>query len=205
MDDFCETLIDLVEDMSKLEYASNKLNNKSHQRSVEGVIEKRGIEKYDGSNKQEVYYRSEPNGTQQPPDIRVYKKDNEEKTIYYCDIECKSCENGYKPMWNANYPSNNMIYVYANKKDNRTIVFTGDKLVSPEIRGIFEDYKTKTKQLELETNKRLADLSMNNPYRMAVYARNMFVQKANLEVVLSKMYLEECKRLMITLIRKLKI
>lgn len=167
----------LFEDIANLNYGVNKFNEKVHEGNLEALLKKRGfkaISKEEGEKGD--FYIKEPNGGQSPPDFRVFS--NGEKV----DIECKSCQKGYKPMWNASYPDDKIIYVYTNKSDNETLLFTGDEIITEKVREIYERYKTLNKELHKRINNELSELpEKDNPYGMQVYARNMFVQTKHLK------------------------
>jgi len=171
-------LNNILDKISHMNYADNTFNSKKHEDNLETILEKDGfvkIEKNEVPNT-ESYFMSQPNGKQSPPDFRVFSNGE------YIDIECKSCQANYKPMWNASYPSDDMVYVYTNKKDNETLVFSGAEVVTPAVKEIYEEYKVLNKKLHQEVNNKLKALSeSDNPYGMQVYARNMFVQSKNLK------------------------
>ncbi|NBP00062.1 MAG: hypothetical protein EBU90_08005 [Proteobacteria bacterium] len=175
----CPEFQALLEEIGELGYCLNTLTDKAHEANVEAVIKKHGFREQsvkDANNDKAGYwYIKQPNGSQQPPDFRVGFED---KTM---DIECKSCKTGYKPMWNASFPESNTIYVFTNKRNNETILFTGDQIVTPEVKAIYEKYKRLNKELHKQINQELNALPTTaNPYRMNVYARNMFVQTRHL-------------------------
>ena len=119
--EFQTKLMNLLEEISHLQYGSNTFKEKNHEASVEAIICKHGFRENKvstSSNKQSnvgYWYTKQPNGSQQPPDFRLGLEDNT------MDIECKSCKTGYKPMWNASFPEQNTVYVFTNKKNNETI------------------------------------------------------------------------------------
>jgi hypothetical protein len=175
----------VLDKISKMNYADNTFNSKKHEDNLETILEKDGFVKIDKNEvpSSTLYFMSQPNGKQSPPDFRVFS-DGE-----YIDIECKSCQANYKPMWNASYPSDDMVYVYTNKKDNETLVFSGAEVVTPVVKEIYEEYKLLNKKLHQEVNNKLKALSEHdNPYGMQVYARNMFVQSKNLKAHMKEEY-----------------
>jgi len=177
--DSCPEFQALLEAIGELGYGSNTFTNKAHEANVEEVLKKHGFREQsvkDASNDKSGYwYIKQPNGSQQPPDFKVGFEDK------IMDIECKSCQTGYKPMWNASFPEQNTVYVFTNKRNNETLLFTGDQLVTPEVKAIYEKYKRLNKELHKQINQELNALpSTANPYRMNVYARNMFVQTRHL-------------------------
>jgi hypothetical protein len=123
----------------------------------------------------EKTYIKNPNGTQKFPDF-IIKIDNK---IY--NLECKSSKISYKPLWNCSYPEKDSIYIFTNRKDNNTVIFYGNELITSNLQFLLEEYKIKTKALEEEYNSKIRKLdNKDNPYKIEVYARNMFVQKLNL-------------------------
>lgn len=168
-------LSSLFEMLSKVDYSENTFNNKRHEDTVEEILQSFGLKQIENTKQRSEYgYIKQPNGTQNQPDFRLLLNDNE------IDIECKSCKNGYKPMWNANYPSKRTVYLYTNKKDNNTLLFLGETIVTPEIEDIYNEYKKEIKNIEREINQKLLNLGNKNPFGMTVYARNMFVQTKHL-------------------------
>jgi hypothetical protein len=90
--------------------------------------------------------------------------------------------NGFKPMWNASYPKDNMVYVYTNKSDNDTVLFLGSEIITPDVKQIYEEYIKLNKKLHHDINEKLNALNeVQIPYGMQVYARNMFVQTKHLK------------------------
>lgn len=168
----------VLEDISNMNYGINKFGEKIHENNLEGVLRTRGFKATDDVDSlgNGDFYIKEPNGAQNPPDFRIFSRGES------LDIECKSCQKGYKPMWNASYPDSNSIYVYTNKTDNETILFTGEEVITAKVREIYEKYKRLNKGLHKEINEELKALSEEeNPYGMQVYARNMFVQTRHLK------------------------
>jgi hypothetical protein len=182
-------LLDVMNKISEMKYASNTFKDKRHEQNVEDILKDAGfkkVERIEDVGSDGFYYIPQPNGSQSPPDFRVVA--NGESV----DIECKSCKNGYKPMWNASYPKDDTVYVFTNRKDNNTMVFFGNKIVTPQVKAIYDDYIEQNKQLEKVFNQRLNALSVEqNPYRMRVYARNMFVQTRHLNRDQQQQYKED--------------
>ena len=176
------SLRQFITKINSLNYGKNTLTSVGHEDNLEKLFIDLGLQKLE-KTKTKLQLQSQfnfsfikhPNGTQNTPDFRV----NINNKII--NIECKSCQSKYKPMWNASYPSEDTIYIYTNKKDNKTIIFLGTEIVQPKVKKILEEYKLLNKKLHNEINKKLNDLlNEENPYRMNVYARNMFVQTKNL-------------------------
>lgn len=177
----CKNKIDmakLFEQLSSAEYSENTFDSKRHEEKVEEIFRSFGLQELDKSdtNKQKMLcgYIKQPNGSQNQPDFRVINGSNQ------IDIECKSCKHGYKPMWNASYPSKRTVYLYTNKKENNTLLFLGNAIINSEIEKIYREYKIKLKALEKEINDKLLNLNDKNPFGMTVYARNMYVQTKHL-------------------------
>lgn len=164
----------LLNALKLLKYNKNNFNTRLHEKNLENLIKKYGYK-----------YKLHPNGKQNPPDIRVYYGNDD-----FVDIECKSCQKYYKPMWNSTYPkSDNIIYIYNNKSDLETIIFNGEEIVTDKVKNILEEYKLLNKELQNNINAKLQELNdLENPYKMRVYARNMFVQTSNLDASKSEEY-----------------
>lgn len=147
---------------------------RNHEWSIERLLVLNGFSNH--LENQQCYYIHQPNGSQKPPDFRVY--DNDE----YIDIECKSSKSSYKPMWNCSIPNRLTYYLFTNTKENNTLIIKGDRIVTIPLIKILNEYKLETKKLENRFNDLLKELSEDeNPYKMSVYARNMFVQRRNFE------------------------
>ena len=174
----------LLETLSTIEYAQNTFNNKRHEDKVEEIFQSFGLEEKTKTEAEEKAvtncYIKQPNGSQNQPDFRIIVNNS------FIDIECKSCKRGYKPMWNANYPSKRTVYLYTNKQDNNTLLFLGNTIMNSDIEKIYREYKIKLKRLEKEINDKLLTLGEQNPYGMTVYARNMFVQTKHLDTTKKK-------------------
>lgn len=160
-------LNNLISNLKNLKYSQNTFSHKEHEESVEKIIIENGFM----SNNLELYYINQPNGSQMPPDFRVFDKNEN------IDLECKSKKNGYKPMWNSSIPSNDTFYIYTNQKDNKTIIIKGSEIITDKLQEELNKYKQETKLLENKYNIILKNLpEKDNPYNFGVYARNMFVQ-----------------------------
>lgn len=174
------TLRQFITKINSLNYGKNTLTSVGHEDNLEKLFIDLGLQKSEKTKSKShtqmnFSFIKHPNGTQNTPDFRV----NINNKII--NIECKSCQTRYKPMWNASYPSEDTIYIYTNKKDNKTIIFLGTEIVQPKVKKILEEYKLLNKKLHKEINEKLNDLTNEeNPYGMNVYARNMFVQTKNL-------------------------
>ena len=171
-----KVLIDVLHEIEEMNYASNCFTDKKHEGNVEDILKNNGFIKTTSKLETNgLYYIPQPNGAQAPPDFRIFANDEQ------LDIECKSCKQGYKPMWNASYPKEDMAYVYTNKRDNNTLLFLGSEIVTPEVKEIYDEYVELNKKLHSEINQKLNRLNeRQNPYGMQVYARNMFVQTKHL-------------------------
>lgn len=166
---------ELFENISKhLRFSQNTFNCKSHELNVEKIIRKTGFSK---NTKDKYHYKSQPFGSQKSPDFRIFDG------IDYIDIECKSRKIGYKPMWNSCIPNKHTYYIYSNQDDNKTLIIKGEEIVSDKLLNVMNEYKTRTKQLEQEYNNKINKLlDTENPYKLNVYARNMFVQKKHFTI-----------------------
>ena len=169
----------LVEKFKQLKYSHNTFNSKMHEQGVEKIITDNGfvlMSKNKLPTTKTQYYLNQPNGSQNPPDFKVFDGKS------FIDIECKSKKTGYKPMWNSSMPKHSTIYVFTNKKDDKTLIIKGKNIITTKLKTILNNYKKKTKLLENEYNSSLKKLSENdNPYKIGVYARNMFVQNKHFD------------------------
>lgn len=159
----------------RLSNLSCDISNKTNEKKVHELLQD-FLQETTTKNIQNGEYIKHPNGKQRFPDF-LLRINNE-----FYNIECKSSKTSYKPMWNCSFPKsdNKTIYVFTNRKENKTILFSGNEVITPELSIVLERYKNKTKQLEFEFNKELSMLTKKeNPYDIRVYARNMFVQKIN--------------------------
>ncbi len=166
--------------MDKLLLALNTLScdisNKTNENNVEDILKNFLTQVNKNDKLKEKHYIKHPNGSQKFPDF-ILKIENK---IY--NLECKSMQTSYKPVWNCSFPQiNNTIYVFTNRKLDDTIIFLGNEIMTDKLQHILEKYKQRTKELENEFNDKLKTLSKHeNPYNIQVYARNMFVQKSHL-------------------------
>ena len=143
---------ELIVKLKTMKYFSSK----EQETEVEKIITSLGIK-----------YTYQPNGTQKYPDFRLSFESND------VDLECKSSALRI-PMWNCSYPKKDTLYVFSSKIENSTFVFFGCEVVSEEISAIYEEYAKKHKDLQIEINNKLSNV--NNPYKMKIFARNMFTQ-----------------------------
>lgn len=136
--------------------------NKSsfNDQSFESVVESQLI-------KLNVRYIAQPNGTQSPPDFRLFIDNHE------YNLELKSSKNGYA-MWNSSLPVENTIYFYVNTKDNTRAVFLGRDIMSIAETELLLEYSAKYNQLAAEYNARLQDSAWS------VYPRKMFENRKRL-------------------------
>ena len=170
-------LRELIKSFKDLKYSDNTFNSKAHEQSVENIIINSGFTLKTKLEPTKNYcYLNQPNGSQNPPDFRVF--DNK----YYIDIECKSKKTGYKPMWNCSIPDSSTFYIFTNQKDNETLIIEGKHITTPILEKHLNEYKEATKLLENQHNKILKNLNeIDNPYNISVYARNMFVQNKHFD------------------------
>lgn len=83
-------------------------------------------------------YILQPAGSQGFPDILVLdftnKEDNNNKDVTdrFVAVECKSTNKSTCPMWNDNTPKPNTTYVLSSGKRNKTTIFMGRDVISPE-------------------------------------------------------------------------
>lgn len=76
-------------------------------------------------------YVLQPVGSQQFPDVLV--KDFGGRLIA---LECKSVAGNGPPMWNDNLPRQHAIYVLTSGKEDRTTVFFGKDVITPELTAL---------------------------------------------------------------------
>ena len=183
---YSQKLKQLIQNFKQLKYSHNTFNNKTHEQGVEKIIIENGFihtltnknDKNDKNDKNyKYYYISQPNGSQKPPDFRVFDGDEQ------IDIECKSKKTGYKPMWNSSIPCKDTFYIFTNQKDDKTLIIEGKNIITLKLENILNDYKKETKLLEHKYNKILKKLSeTDNPCDIGVYARNMFQQNKHFNI-----------------------
>lgn len=170
----------LIKSFKNLKYSHTEctFNYKTHEQSVEDIIIQSGfILKHKDEKINGYCYLNQPNGSQNPPDFRVFDGES------FIDIECKSKKTGYKPMWNSSIPNKDTFYIFSNQKDNCTLVIEGKDIITQKLEYELNQYKKETKLLENKYNKILKELSENdNPYQIGVYARNMFVQNKHFKL-----------------------
>jgi hypothetical protein len=151
------------------------ISNKNNEDAVEKILDFYLQKLNKNQVLKEKSYIKHPNGSQKFPDFVIKINNNK------YELECKSTKSGYKPMWNSGLPKPECIYVYTNTKENNTIIFLGNEIITPKLDTLLEEYKRRTKELALEFNEKIKNLKQNeNPYKIEVYARNMFVQKTHL-------------------------
>lgn len=187
-----ENLIEnILKDLSSIKYSKNIFNSKLHEDKIELVLVKNGFKKLNKQglpSEKEIYYIKQPNGSQRSPDFTLVVEG------VSVNIECKSAQTGYKPMWNCSYPDQNTIYVYTNKRNNHTILFLGNEIITDDVQVIYDEYREKHKQLCDEINNKLKNLDREkNPYALRVYNRNMFIQGEHLYKKNSSIYMKNIR------------
>jgi len=92
----------------------------------------------------------QPAGTQGFPDVLV--RDFNDRFVA---VECKSGKNGLCPMWNDNLPKPNTIYVLSSGLLNKTTIFLGRDVISPEEQALMDEQEAKIAEIVKEFNKRM--------------------------------------------------
>ena len=187
--DICLKLTELIYKIYTLEYADNKFNDTNHEKNLENIILQNRFAKINKDEKPTMnnFFISQPFGSQKQPDFRVSSDG------FYIDIECKSGRTGYKPIWNSTYPNDETVYIYTNKRDNDTIIFTGsEKVIPSRLKTELEKYKCSLYELTNNINKITRGLSeTDNPYKFEVFGRKMFTQCINLDINKKDEYLQD--------------
>ncbi|WP_322902295.1 hypothetical protein [Mycoplasmopsis felis] len=133
---------------------------------------------FKGYFKNDIYiYIYQPFGSQNFPDFLILTNN------YVIPLEVKfskRSKNSELPKWNSNIPKSNSIYLYANSKKQKPIVFLGDDFLGHETRILLNNYfdefnqNEKTKNL-LERIKK--DENSYNPFGLFPKIRTDFLYK----------------------------
>lgn len=120
-----------------------------------------------------MFFEYQPNGSQMPPDFKIYCEKFEE-----IKIECKSSKNN-KPIWNCSIPEKETIYIYYNTKTKETFIFGGEEIVSEKIRSQVIKFNEELKILCNKFNETI--LCDEN---ISYYSRQMINQIKKMNIIL---------------------
>lgn len=145
-----------------------------HEDAVKDIFIKNGLTECSKVNKNAIppmTFISQPNGSQNSPDFMVRF---ECQNIY--KFECKSTDkNATKPVYNSGGIKQDTIYVYSAARYNKTVIYVGGDVCSPEQQKLIDELIHKQKELELEYNKKLSDEDINKR-GISYYTRPMICQ-----------------------------
>jgi hypothetical protein len=120
-----------------------------------------------------LFFEYQPNGSQMPPDFKIYCEKFEE-----IKIECKSSKNN-KPIWNCSIPEKETIYIYYDTKIKETYIFNGEEIVSEKIRLEVIKFNEELKILCNKFNETI--LCDEN---ISYYSRQMINQIKKMDIIL---------------------
>jgi hypothetical protein len=176
--------MEVFEDLLALPYYKNHAatsgavhNISKHEDAVKDIFIKRGLTETSLKTDQPAMsFVSQPNGTNNNPDFLVRF---EGPKVF--EFECKSVENGYKPIYNSGGISRNYIYIFSSKKMNKTTLYLGGDICSREQQGLIAELIMKQRLLEKEYNEKLR---ITDIYGRGVsyYTRPMIGQSGNSEL-----------------------
>lgn len=123
------------------------------------------------------WFIEQPLGANDKPDFLIYYGG------YFFYVECKTGGASPKPTWNTSLPQEWIIYVFTEKKSNRTTVFMGTVL-SPEVRKLFYDhpFAVQMRDMAEQLNVVIKDHPQNDA-GWGFYLRNMFNQAGDKEII----------------------
>jgi hypothetical protein len=166
-------------------------NYSKHEDAVEAVFKKHGLARWELSERGKIStdtykswidtpslasamppmtYISQPCGSNESPDFIVKLAD---KVVL--GIECKSAE-GTKPQYNSGSIKRGYIYVFCSKKAEKTTIYVGKDVMSPEQDAIIKELIGKQKALEIEYNEKLHKCDVHTR-GIDYYTRPMITQK----------------------------
>lgn len=125
------------------------------------------------SKYENLFFEYQPNGSQMPPDFKIYCEKFEE-----IKIECKSSKNN-KPVWNCSIPEKETIYIYYDTKTKETYIFDGEEIVSEKIRSQVIKFNEELKILCNKFNETI--LCDEN---ISYYSRQMINQIKKIDIIL---------------------
>jgi len=94
----------------------------------------------------------QPYGSQKPPDFLLV--DVRQDTIHFQPVEVKTGKKA--ATWNNNYPKNNWVYIFYGYKG--VTYFLGENLINEQLKKLFEEYKSKRKELANQFNSLLKEM-----------------------------------------------
>ena len=175
-------------------------NIANHEKAVEDVFCKYGIEKNtirytndakskgtvskkqrddwlngeDHSMLSDNTYISQPCGTHDSPDFIVKVNGK----IYF--IECKSVDEGAKPVFNSHKATERYIYIFSCKKYNATTFFMGEDIVPPEAAKLYDDRQRAHALVDREHDRILLESGADRYNRgLSYYNREMYTQSGS--------------------------
>ena len=149
---------DFLQDCLELPWQPNSQDNPLHEKQVEELLIKHGLE-----------YQSQPNGIQNFPDFRV----NLPNGKHYVDVECKSSKKAM-PTYNCGLPHSHGIYIFSSSKYNKTTVFRGRDVVSEEKRTLYSAMHSEMNEV---LEKYRSEEDWNDDRGFDFFIRNMYTQK----------------------------
>lgn len=129
--------------------------------------------------KYHLYFKHQPNGSQQSPDYHVFIKGYD-----IISIECKSSKSK-RPMWNGGLPSleNDYIYIFHEKED-LMYIFLSKHIISEEDEKELRDFD---KMLQEESKK----FNESKKRSFTYYVRSMYNQTFNFDKSMRNLYYNE--------------
>ena len=150
---------------------NNKNNGiKNEFNNFEKYIENILFDMFDNDISQEKYFIKQPNGSQKPPDFKIFYKN------IILQIECKSSKQ-LKPVWNCSIPDKNILYLFYCSKINKVIIFFGNELINDIEKEKIINFHNKIKQISYEFN--INEMKNSN---FEYYPRQMINQKYNFDI-----------------------
>jgi len=99
----------------------------------------------------------QPAGTQGFPDVLVLDFNDR-----FVAVECKSGKSGLCPMWNDNLPKPNTIYVLSSGALNKTTIFLGRDVISPEEQKLMDQQEAAIAKIVKEYNEKMKNIDQFN-------------------------------------------
>jgi hypothetical protein len=123
-----------------------KMPNESLNKNTKGTVTLRQKDDWlnggDHSMLPDNIYISQPCGTHNNPDFIV----KSEGKLFF--LECKSATDGATPVYNSSYALSGYIYIFSSKKYNKTTVFLGEDIVTPEAAKLYDDRQREHKLID---------------------------------------------------------
>lgn len=181
-------LYNVMMDILKMKYSSGSYLDSEHENNIKNILNSHGFRSSDikmtkkekelalencgeSSFIDNFEYVYQPCGKNNSPDFIVKQNDK----LFF--LECKTIDDGDKPVYNGGLPHEKYIYIFSSGKYNETTIFYGYHVVTKKMRDVYEKYLFMIKSIEKDFVNELENLGQDNPVGISYYVRSMYSHK----------------------------